>query len=391
MSVPGVKVPTHAAPVSHAVHAHVSSRVDFGPTTMPQADVGAIAPPALDRRILLAFPLMLVGLMLMSSGQKGTGNVVFSVVGFMVCSSMMLIVNKLAITFFPFPSTLLALQLLSCAFGVRLAGLFGLAEVEGLAMKRVVAFGVVPFAFLATLLANIKVLEFANVETFIMVRNATPLLTSVLDWLFLGRELPNRSSTGALLMALMGSVIYVWADANFQVRAYSWAAVWLGIFLFDQVYIKHVISTVSMSGWTRVYYNNALAGIPALLCALDGDHAPQALVKGWRGDPTTGALVVAVSCAMGAAMSYFAFRARDALSATGFTVVGNVCKVMSVLANVILWDRHATPAGLVGLMVCMAGSACYRAAPLRESVKTVAGSSLEASVKTPQQRQAQKS
>ena len=39
-----------------------------------------------------------------------------------------------------------------------------------------------------------------------------------------------------------------------------------------------------------------------------------------------------VSCAIGVAMSYFAFLCRAAVSATSFTVIGNVCKILSELA-----------------------------------------------------------
>merc|ERR1719197_2120537 len=93
---------------------------------------------------------------------------------------MMLVVNKLAITVLPLPHTLLALQLLAAGGGVRLASLTGQIEVEELKLEKIRAFGVTPFAFLATLFFNIKILQYANVETFIMVRTSTPLITSVL-------------------------------------------------------------------------------------------------------------------------------------------------------------------------------------------------------------------
>jgi GDP-mannose transporter len=317
-------------------------------------------------------PLVLgAGLFLLTAGSIFTRNYdgaksLFAVAGFMTCSSMMLIVNKLAITCLPLPATVLALQLVTCGAGVRLAGALGLCEVEGLKIEKIKAFGVTPLAFLATLLANIKILEYANVETFIMVRNATPLATSVLDWVFLGRELPDRKSTSMLFLSLVGSIGYVTADSGFQVRAYSWAVAWVIIFLFDQVYIKHVISTVPMTSWSRVYYNNIIAGIFAMGFALTYERANWSW-NAWVGDISIGVLVIAISCAMGTAMSYFAFVARDALSATSFTVVGNVCKVLSVFGNIFLWDKHATSVGLTWLAVVIFGSAMYGQAPLRKS------------------------
>ena len=57
-----------------------------------------------------------------------------------------------------------------------------------------------------------------------MIRSSMPLATSALDRPFLGRELPDRLSVLALLLATVGAGGYMLADASFQVVAYSWAA-----------------------------------------------------------------------------------------------------------------------------------------------------------------------
>ena len=69
---------------------------------------------------------------------------------------------------------------------------------------------------------------------------------------------------------------------------------------------------------------------------------------------------LAVSCAAGVAMSYFAFLCRAAVSATSFTVIGNVCKILTVLINVCIWDKHASPLGLGALLCCLAAAATYQ-------------------------------
>ena len=42
-------------------------------------------------------------------------------------------------------------------------------------------------------------------------------------------------------------------------RERSWLAAWYACFTFDTVYIKHVLDTVKMTDWGRVYYTNSLA------------------------------------------------------------------------------------------------------------------------------------
>ena len=42
----------------------------------------------------------------------------------------------------------------------------------------------------------------------------------------------------------------------------------------------------------------------------------------------------------GLGMSYFSFLSRAMVSATYFTVIGNMCKLLSVVINILLWDKH---------------------------------------------------
>ena len=85
----------------------------------------------------------------------------------------------------------------------------------------------------------------------------------------------------------------------------------------------------------------------------------------WNYKNTT---ALAVSCAAGVAMSYFAFLCRSAVSATSFTVIGNVCKILTVLINISIWDKHASPLGLAALLLwcadCPLLRALLRARPL---------------------------
>jgi len=144
--------------------------------------------------------------------------------------------------------------------------------------------------------------------------------------------------------------------------------VWLLIFIFDQVYIKHVISTVKMSTWTRVYYQNLLSGIPVALMAIAWEGFPMILCTGWKARVDVAVGMLVISCGMSIAISYFSFSAREALSATGFTVAGNACKFISVLVNVIIWRKHATIFGIIALCFSLVSSAFYQVAPERKNM-----------------------
>jgi solute carrier family 35 len=285
----------------------------------------------------------------------------FAAMGYMSCSALMLIGNKLAVHYMPAPSFVLWCQLFSSAAGVWLLGLAGLIQVDALNREKILSFGPVALVFTGTLFCNMKTLQYANVETFIVFRASTPIAVSVADWLFLGRELPNKKSTCSLAALAIGAYLYTVTDAGFQVKAYMWLAVWYGAFLVDQIYIKHVVDTVKMdSNWGRVYYCNLLASFPLIFTGLASNET--AKIE-WTFNAT---MALGFSCVLGLAMSYFAFMARKLVSATYFSIIGNVCKIMTVIINYLIWDKHATPFGMSCLFGCLVAAYFYDQAPLRK-------------------------
>ena len=122
-------------------------------------------------------------------------------------------------------------------------------------------------------------------------------------------------------------------------------------FAFDQAYLKHVVEKVKMTPFGGVLYMNAIGSVPLLLLALgtsefDADFHPTAW--GWRIW-----LPLGVSCLLGMGLSTFAYRARCMVSATSFAILGNVCKVVTVILNWLFWDKHCTLEGLCGLLICL--------------------------------------
>lgn len=306
----------------------------------------------------------------------------FAVLGYGTCSSLMLVVNKLAVHHLPAPSFVLLAQFFCSWFAVKVCGMCGLIVVDRLEWAKLRAFLPISLAFLAAVFANVKTLQFANVETFIVFRASTPLTVSICEWLCLGRELPNLRSTLCLVVLLAGAAAYVLTDAHFVVHGYIWVGVWYFIFCFDQLYIKHAVDNVEVeSNWGRVFYTNLWAcGIAGTMTAAT---EPQMLLTFHWSRPAIGML--AVSCLLGVAISYFAFLCRAQVSATHFTVIGNVCKVVTVFINVFIWDKHATPTGLGCLSVCLVAGFFYQPSPKRnvsasdpEAEKLVTSSKLQA-------------
>lgn len=54
------------------------------------------------------------------------------------------------------------------------------------------------------------------------------------------------------------------------------------------------------------------------------------------------------------------------VSATTFTLVGVVNKFLTVLLNVVVWDKHSSPLGLLAVCLCLLAGTFYQQAPMRE-------------------------
>lgn len=66
------------------------------------------------------------------------------------------------------------------------------------------AYALYVVAFVLGVYTNMRALENSNVETVIIFRSCTPLAVAMCDFIFLGRELPNKRSMAALLTIAAG-------------------------------------------------------------------------------------------------------------------------------------------------------------------------------------------
>ncbi len=90
--------------------------------------------------------------------------------------------------------------------------------------------------------------------------------------------------------------------------------------------------------------------------------------------PMSGIITLLLSCVAGLGMSYFSFALRAAISATSFSVIGNVCKILTIVVNLLIWDEHSDAVGTVALFACLFMGSFYREAPLKSAASSKIGS-----------------
>ncbi|KQJ89814.1 hypothetical protein BRADI_4g27870v3 [Brachypodium distachyon] len=274
------------------------------------------------------------------------------VIGYALCSSLLAIINKYAVTKFNYPGLLTTLQYLTSAAGVWVLGKFGFLCHDPFNLETAKKFAPAAVVFYLAIFTNTNLLVHANVDTFIVFRSLTPLLVAIADTTFRKQPCPSKLTFLSLVIILGGAVGYVITDSAFSLTAYSWAFAYLVTITAEMVYIKHIVTNLGLNTWGFVLYNNLLSLMMSpIFWFLTGEHY-------WF--QLDAFVAVALSCIFGLLISFFGFAARKAISATAFTVTGVVNKFLTVAINVTIWEKHASTFGLVSLFFTLVGGVLYQ-------------------------------
>eukprot|EP00245_Coleochaete_scutata_P003159 TRINITY_DN14538_c0_g1_i1.p1 TRINITY_DN14538_c0_g1~~TRINITY_DN14538_c0_g1_i1.p1 ORF type:complete len:339 (-),score=43.68 TRINITY_DN14538_c0_g1_i1:629-1645(-) len=283
------------------------------------------------------------------------------VLGYALCSSLLAIVNKWAIEVFQYPSLLTFFQYVTCVVSVFVLGKARALDHDPLQWDMVKKFLPAAFVFYLAIFTNTTLLKYANVDTFIVFRSSTPILVAIADTIFRSQPWPNNKTVAALLVILLGALGYVLTDSAFTVQAYSWAFAYLFTITFEMVYIKHIVSSLGLNTWGFVLYNNFISmSLSPLFWYMTGEYKQTMAADLSTMTSISVIFPVLLSCGFGLAISFFGFACRKAVSATSFTVVGVTNKLLTVIINVCVWEKHASTFGILCLLLTIVGGVLYQ-------------------------------
>lgn len=295
-----------------------------------------------------------------------------AIVSYSICSSTLLLANKAAVLYLPRPSVVSLVQVLVSLLimkGFSLAGV----KIDSLEWRKVKHYLVYVLAFTVSRYANMKALERSNVETVIVFRACAPLAVSFIEYYFMGRAFPSLKSLLSLFIVCVGAIFYCISDSEFSLHglsAYSWVSLYFLLLTFEMTYCKTLTTTAQMStNWGPVFYCNSLAILPMILFGYFAGDFGDGLWVSLSSLPPTGALILFFSCIAGTFIGYSSWLCVGAVSATSFALVGVLNKFLTVLLNILLWDRHSSPAGLLAVCVCLAAGVLYEQSPPRQREK----------------------
>lgn len=283
-------------------------------------------------------------------------------------SASMLLVNKVCLEALPAPGLLSVVQFAFSAVFIMGMKLSGVAVVDDFEWRKVRMYLLYVAQFVAGIYTNMKALQYSNVDTVIVFRATCPLLVCVLEWAFLGRELPSARPALSLLVVVAGAAGYVNADTAFRlmgVKAYRWVVAYTVVTATSMAYGKVLVGPDMkfLTMWGPTQYTNVLSILPMLAIALLSDELAKVETVVWTAKSV---LLLLASCVVGLAISFGGWWCRSLVTATCFTVLGVANKMATVLVNMVVWDQHASATGVLWLSVCLLGAAAYQQAPMRD-------------------------
>ena len=142
-------------------------------------------------------------------------------------------------------------------------------QVDDFDIEKIKPYSIYVIVFVLALYTNMQALKACNVETVILFRACTPISVSIIEYLFMNRDVPSPRSTASLLVVAFGALFYCLFDSELAlhgISSYYWALLYFFLISFEMTYGKQLTSTVKMgSVWGPVLYCNVLSIIPMAL------------------------------------------------------------------------------------------------------------------------------
>lgn len=288
------------------------------------------------------------------------------ILGYVLTSAALLLVNKYVMARFPHPTVLTSMQyMVSASFA---------AAVEGgprLHARTAATFLPTAVLFYTSVLSSKFILQLSNVETAVVFRSLTPLMTLALERLA-GRPRPSVATLSSLLIISGGAIGYSYNESQIPRAAFSWGALYVAAMAAETVVVKRAIDTLQLSTWSLVLYNNtlALAVSPLGTWLSTGEVFDRA---GWSALAASPSIQckVAMACAVGVSISFFGFRAKALLAPTDAMVLGVANKLLTLLGNAAMGGSDVSKAGLACVALSIGGSVAYQSARSTETQRCV--------------------
>jgi len=290
--------------------------------------------------------------------ERKTARLAVLVASYRAVSSTLLIINKAALVYYPYPNMVLLLQLASSALvAFFIEASQGTAETV-LTWDNIAASIPVSISFFLGVFTSINALKHINVATMIVVKTCTPVMVAVAEWGFRDYSLPEPRTWLSLVAVVVSTTASLSMTISDVTAAGAvWVSIWFVVVVFNMIYSAHYANTVKLTANGRVLCENLISCFPVATAVLAWEAMKPGILDGLL---SAGGWWVAVSCLVGFGMSWFGWALRQEVSALTYTVIGVLNKLFTVAMNHTIWDRHGSVSSSGLLCLGIMAGAFYR-------------------------------
>ncbi|EKX50772.1 hypothetical protein GUITHDRAFT_103362 [Guillardia theta CCMP2712] len=284
-----------------------------------------------------------------------------------ICSSCMLVVNRICLSYIPAASYIACFQMAFTVLVILIGASMGLCEVQALSSDGRSYMAAYSVGFALSIYFTLRALETTNMETLIVFRSCNPLILVLCDYYFLNRDCPSVRAIFALMIIAGSASMYIVHDK--QLKMDGWISyLYVGLNSLTLIFVMTIGKTVTdkctLTTTGQVFYSNMFSVLPMLCLGwLTEEQVESKMIH------TKSMVFLLISSIVGSSISYFGWRCRELVSATTYTVVGIMNKVFTEGLNCLFLNSTASQEGIFWLFVCILGGLFYEQAPKKATAE----------------------
>ena len=280
---------------------------------------------------------------------------------FFACSSVLIVViNKVILTTFKFPSfqvlgigqMIASILVLLCGKGMNI---ISFPTLQRDTFQKIFPLPLIYFLNLTFGLGSTKTL---NLPMFTVLRRFSILMTMIAEYLILKKVASCRVQTTVYVM-IFGSIVAASSDLAFDATGYTMIMINNLMTAVNGVYTKKKLNSNELGKYGILFYNCFYLVVPAIcLASYTGDIEKAYQFKDWNNYLFLGQFLM--SCFMGFVLNYSIVLCNEANSPLTTTIVGCLKNILVTYVGMLVGGDYVFSwTNFVGLNISIVGSIVY--------------------------------
>ena len=266
-------------------------------------------------------------------------------------SSILSVMNKYLLDFYPYPGSVLTFQLLSTALLIYVFSFVGIKPLRQITVNVAIGFLPLVFSFFLLLSSSLLLLENSHFPVFIICKSLTPFFMSLSESLYFRAPCPGFQSLSALVGMIAGSFMYTKYDLTYND---SPCIVYSIMFIFASV-LEGLVAKQTIRMFddldevTRTFLMNSLSVPLAMVWSILRENGSASAMT------NKSVFVLILSCVLGLVMGLTTMYMRATFSATYVSVVSVCNKFLSLFFASFVLQGSTTLRGTLStvfVLVC---------------------------------------